>query len=142
MYSSAEKEVEVKKKIAKLLSYSPDIEFIGWKNDKWLGSSKTVAIFYCKKHKINFELNCSSIMKSRTKDDGSIKLSCNLCKSETMNIIPVDKTTFDNIIKEFFDRNSHLKLLSIDYNGFSDSLVKFTCTKHNNEVIVFYQSIE
>ena len=136
-----EKEIEVKEKINRLLNYSPDIEFIGWKDNKWIGSSKTVAIFFCKKHNITFELNCSSIMKSKMKDDGSMRLSCNLCKSET-DSIPVSEEYLNSVIDEFFKINDHLRLMKLSYNGFTNSLVKFKCTKHNVESIVFFKSIE
>lgn len=136
------KEIEIKEKINKLLSYSPNIEFIRWKNDNWIGSSKTVAVFFCKKHELIFELNCSTIMKSKIRVDGSFKLSCNLCKSETINNDSISRDNLNKVIDEFFKINDHLRLIKLSYNGFTNSLVKFKCIKHNRDITVFFKSIE
>lgn len=139
-------EIEAKEKINNLLS--PNTEFIGWKEGTWEGLVNTAAIFYCKKHKIQFERSCKLFSKSQKRKDGTqSEIKCDECNKENKrkhshNTI-VDEKTVEDLINNFITINQHLELVEFKYNKIAgDSIIRIKCKKHSTIIQINYSTIK
>ena len=79
-------------------SIIPDhINFLGWKNN-WESNRKSIALFYCNKHKTLFEIKCRNLRYHKT-------IKCPKCSRECMHISKYEEKCFDIILSILKDIN-------------------------------------
>lgn len=120
-------EIEAIEKIKKIL---PDnINFLGWKEGKWISTRKSSAIFYCTEHRERFIIKFSNL-------DSYNIIWCSKCRKENRKealSIYNDESIFKNKLKDFLLNNPHIKFIGYKEGKFlgKSTTLLLKCTKHN-----------